>query len=304
MSSHRLKTFASFILLSIVGSSSENNYEEIYDQQWEIVMTAPYRLLRTNPVYSQHGNCKLKVMKDGRFDVQRRVNGSFRTAWTTGTRGTGNAETSRFVVNFEEDANLVLYEMNGYDENTKSPLYETGFTDPLEVWRMNYRHKLEIDTMCRIKIEPYDDDYLGWSSSKTDFYPMYSYLQKGDMYNDIESEPPLTMHLQQNCELVIFEGHDLADKGKIVWSSQTSNNDATSDCHVFGDWNKNTYTLGLYEGKFQPFLFTGRNSDSYSPDGKNLWKISSDENTYLFLTNEGPTLGRVDFHLSTSNQIS
>jgi hypothetical protein len=221
----------------------------------EVIWSGADRLEVNEMLEAQNGNCRLFVYGDGNFLVRRRIPGlddasdEWPTSWSTDR----DQVHAYYALELTHDGNLELYNEDDYEI-----VWTTNVVG--DVSSDGTLHELVIDGACRLKLQW--DGVDVWENIKIPPFKAGQVLQRGDMFRMSISigQVPFISHpfrlqyvllLQHDCNLVQYVGTDNADRGAVVWKTETPR--PMVDCYLYLDKARVT----LYEGTFDNTLGFG-----------------------------------------------
>lgn len=192
----------SLISLSTFVFASETQYK----------ILAPGERLQQGQVVTNNGKCKLLLQSDGNLIVKK----DDKNTWSSGTHDTHTSD-GPFFLKLNRGGALVI--RTDSDEGIFS-------TNTRNIMLDNEQGGLFFNNQdCTISIKADDEKYDIWTNIRSNFYNG-NRLERGDMIK----YPPYILHLQNDGNLVMFEGTDLSDydgPGDILWGAGvTSSSDS------------------------------------------------------------------------------
>jgi len=271
--------------------------------------------LTSGEVKTAYGrNCKLELTEEGNLVAYRRLDsGEFTKIWQGGYNSGGKRE---YQTSLSRRGNLITRDMATgnvvWSSRSKDPSGQNWPCGPAQ-YVLSFFGEESCDltlqahrSSCPVPGEPdsfYAESFTfwwgnnHWIESENTYNkwqsPMFYALQKGE--SNLSSD--LSMMLDDQCNLIVFRGHDLSDMGAIVWSSAddgAESVDPADDCHFFArrkdpnDPNDNG-ELVLYKGPYNRRITNG-----YEVRGPSYWSrpancVRSMDGSYnVIVTETGP----------------
>jgi len=273
-----------------------------------------------NAHVAKNGKCRLHLKNDGNLLLEGRKTkkGNWMTYWESGG---GHSTDGYYVAALTKKGNLLVFNENdGHKQvvfSTNTGTFDPSISHELSILTPRDTYENIKTVPCRLQIlnspneESSDRCSERWTNIKdNEFHPFptwgkfdpslttYDVLQKGEMFVKGQFNagcagdnipkcgnldcPYLTLYLDPTCNLVVFDGPTLAERGNTIWSAdiQGSNPD---DCYLLADIGG----VKLFEGKYNK-----KREDAGEKLGTEIYKLydpTEPENFYhVRLCNSGP----------------
>lgn len=241
----------------------------------ETILRQGETLLAGKSITTLNGACRLSLQRDGNLVTRRR--GPFWSkpgkgsdpipqsiSWTSGAHGIGGyyailTNEGNLQVISRTNNNQVMYSTHVYAPTNTSATHELVFTEKcsLRIMRQEpnddgWRHF--VWTNIHEWLDNFSaDDYPGLDNvlAKGEYftYPGQNYGRAcGGNNTRYCFNIPISLHLQHDCNLVAFVGHDHGDYAATVWSAGVARLNSASGCFLLID----SHDVALYEGSFDP----------------------------------------------------
>jgi len=190
---------------------------------WEDLILAPGgRLDQGQTVSSANGECKLLLQGDGNLIVRKNGN----STWSSGSFNVApfntHANVGPFFLKLQRGGAMVIK-----DDINGDVIYSTRTRNmPLD----NTLGGLFFNEDCSITVKANNDHYDLWTNVRTKFYGG-NRLDNGEMIKYPINNPQYTLILQNDGNLILFEGVDRSDYDgaqDIIWGAGVTS-DAGAD---------------------------------------------------------------------------
>jgi len=214
--------------------------------------------------------CRLSLQDDGNLIARRpgpiwnEPGFSDRKAEIKSWKSGAHESNGEYYAILQDDGNLQVI------RSPEEVVYTTHVFPPTS---SSANHKLIFTDKCTLRITRIEDgstttEWTNIHESFDNFSRQNMVIGRGEFYTyptmnygsvckwsmdckpaDFCLDVPFSLLLHNDCNLVVFVGHDLGDKTRVVWSPDVPRPNAM-DCYLLIDSND----VALYEGSFDPTL--------------------------------------------------